>query len=72
MKIPMFVFETRVTCVVVALQTTEVLLDVFVIVVEDCVHKRWGQRLFNIDCPNLSRLAFHPSCRVNDSDVVAW
>lgn len=39
MEISIFIFEARVTCIVVPLQCVKVLLDIFVIVIEDRMHE---------------------------------
>lgn len=72
MEIAVFIFEARITCVIVSLESTKILLNVFVIVVEDSVHERRWQRLFHINCAHLVWFAFNTSCRVNDFYVISW
>jgi hypothetical protein len=42
MKVTILIFETRITCVVVPLESTKILLNIFVIIVKDSMHEgRW-------------------------------
>lgn len=56
-KIPVLVVIPAISGVVVTGDGAEVLLDVFIVVVEDGLHERWRERLLEVDCTDLVGLA---------------
>lgn len=72
MKIPILVLEARVTSVIVSRHTFKIFLDVFIIIIKDCLHKGWRKRLFYIDSPHLILFALLTGLTINDLDVETW
>lgn len=72
MEIPILVEIARISSVIVAQQRREVLLDVYVVVVEDGEHERGREGLFYKNSASLVWLALQTSGRVDHFNIVAW
>jgi hypothetical protein len=70
-EVTVLILETGVSGVVVSGYGAEVLLNVFIVVVEDGVHEGGGQGLFDVDGTDLVGLAGCAGGGVDDLDVVA-
>lgn len=71
MEVTIIINKTRVSSVVVSLQCGEVLLYVWLVVVEDCEHERGWKWLFDVNGACLIGFALYSCCCVDDFDVVA-
>lgn len=71
-EIAILIPEARVSGIVVPRHRTKVFLNIFVVVIQNCVHEGRWQGLFDVDSPHLPLLALNSSLGVYDPDIEAW